>query len=129
MARSVTEITESIIGAAIEVHRVLGPGLLETVYETCLTYELRERGLKAERQKEVMVGYKDLRLRRQFRIDILVEDTVVVEIKATQGIDPITEAQLLTYLRLSEHSIGLILNFNEVMLRDGIRRMVNELEE
>lgn len=125
--RSINQITEIVIGAAIEVHRELGPGLLESVYEICLAYELKERGLDAVRQKEVPVIYKGVELDARLRLDLLVEDSVVVELKATERIDPINEAQLLTYLKLSGHKIGLILNFNKVTLRDGIRRMVNDL--
>jgi GxxExxY protein len=126
--RSVNEITDIIIGAAIEVHRELGPGLLESVYEICLVHELKERGLQVVRQKEVPVIYKNVELDARLKIDVLVEDIVVVELKATQRIEPINEAQLLTYLKLSGHTIGLIVNFNEVALRHGIRRMVNRFE-
>ncbi|MBL0224424.1 MAG: GxxExxY protein [Geobacteraceae bacterium] len=117
-------ITEKIIGAAIEVHKSLGPGLLESVYETCLCHELQLLGLSFERQKALPVIYKGIRLEAGLRIDIIVEGTVVVELKCVENIVPIHESQLLTYMRLSGLSTGLILNFYTSRMTDGIKRMV-----
>ncbi|MBX7257404.1 MAG: GxxExxY protein [Candidatus Hydrogenedentes bacterium] len=116
------EIKEAIIGAAIEVHRELGPGLLESAYEECLAYELSLRGLTARRQVELPVIYKRLELDCGYRIDLIVEEAVVVELKAVEKLLPIHEAQILTYLKLSEMSVGLLLNFNVPLMRDGIKR-------
>lgn len=115
-------LTGTIIGAAIEVHRALGPGLLESAYEACLIYELRLRRLKVESQKPLPVFYKDVMLDCGYRLDLVVEDLVIVEIKSVNGIAAIHEAQLLSYLRLSECKIGLLINFNMKILKDGIRR-------
>jgi GxxExxY protein len=117
------ELTEEIIGCAIEVHRHLGPGLLESAYEECLAYELHESGLLIARQVSLPIVYKTVRLDLGYRIDLLVQDTVVVELKTVEAILPVHEAQLLTYLRLSGKPVGLILNFNAAVLRTGIRRM------
>lgn len=117
------EITEAIIGAAIEVHRELGPGLLESAYEECLAYELSLRGLTARRQVELPVIYKRVELDCGYRIDLIVEEAVVVELKAVEKLLPIHEAQILTYLKLSGMSVGLLLNFNVPVLRDGIKRI------
>ena len=121
--------TETIIGAAIEVHRHLGPGLLESTYEACLAYELTERGLKLERQKVLPVKYREILLDCGYRIDLLVENSVIVELKAVERLEAIHEAQLLSYLKLSGVPIGLPLNFNVIELRRGIRRLVNNLKE
>jgi len=121
------QISNLIIGCAIEVHRVLGPGLLESAYETCLTYELREKGLTAQQQIPVPVIYKEVKLEHGYRMDLLVEGRVVVEIKSVDFISDIHEAQLLTYLKLADHRLGLILNFNTQMLKNGIKRLVNRL--
>ncbi|NLV41686.1 MAG: GxxExxY protein [Candidatus Hydrogenedentes bacterium] len=118
------EITERVIGAAIEVHRVLGPGLLESAYEECLCAELRERGVAHQRQIPLPVEYKGTRLDCGYRLDLLVEEVVVVEIKAVSSMEPIHEAQLLTYLRLGGWKVGLLINFNVPLLRDGIVRRV-----
>lgn len=118
------EITERIIGAAIEVHRVLGPGLLESAYEECLCAELRERGVDYQRQIPLPVEYKGTRLDCGYRLDLLVEEVVVVEIKAVSSTEPIHEAQLMTYLRLGRWRVGLLINFNVPLLRDGIVRRV-----
>ncbi|MGA7874667.1 MAG: GxxExxY protein [Desulfoferrobacter sp.] len=123
------KITESIIGAGIAVHRELGPGLLESTYEACLAYELAERGLKVEKQKALPVKYRGVELDCGYRIDLLVEDRVVVELKVTDKLEPIHEAQLLSYLKLSGRSVGLLMNFNVTELRRGIRRLVNNLKE
>ena len=113
-----------VIGCAIEVHKVLGPGLLESAYEECLCYELSREGLSFERQKDLPVVYKSIKLDCGYRLDILVEEQLVVEIKTVERILPLHEAQLLTYLKLGGLSTGLILNFNSPVLRDGIKRMV-----
>ncbi len=118
-------ITRSIIGAAIDVHKALGPGLLESVYEACLTFELSERGVKVVRQRGVPVTYKQLTLDTGFRLDLLIEDSVIVEIKAVDKLLPIHHSQLLTYLKLSELKVGLLINFNVNVLRTGIQRVVN----
>jgi GxxExxY protein len=117
-------ITEQIIGAAIEVHRALGPGLLESAYEECLCHELRLRSVPFERQRPLPVEYKGIKLECGYRPDLLVADAVVVEIKAIESIEPIHEAQLLTYLKLGGWKLGLLINFNVPVLKDGIRRRV-----
>jgi GxxExxY protein len=117
-------LTRQIIGAGIEVHRHLGPGLLESTYETCLAHELHQRGLAFERQKALPLTYKTIRLEQGFRIDLLVEDKVVVELKAVDQLLPVHEAQMLSYLRFTGCKIGLIMNFNVKLLKDGIRRFI-----
>src|SRR5271169_4285714 len=116
-------LTQNIIGGAIEVHRGLGPGLLESAYEACLIYELRLRQLKVEAQKPLPIFYKDVMLDCGYRLDLVVENQVIVEIKSVSTIAPIHEAQLLSYLKLSDYKKGLLINFNMKMLKDGIRRM------
>jgi GxxExxY protein len=116
-------LTEKIIGAAIEVHRHLGPGLLESAYETCLAYELEQLGLAVERQKALPLVYKEIRLDQGYRLDLLVEEEVIVEVKVVEQITPVYEAQVLSCLRLSGCRIGLLLNFNVKLLKDGIRRL------
>ena len=123
------ELTEQIIGSAIEVHRALGPGLLESTYEACLLHELAERKLYAERQKALPVIYKGHRIDCGYRIDLLVEREVIVELKAVARVEPIHEAQLLSYLKLSACHVGLLINFNVKQLKIGLRRLVNELPE
>ena len=118
------EITHQIIGAAIEVHRLLGPGLLESAYEECLAKELTLRKLKVERQKAVPIVYKDVKLECGYRIDMLVENRVVVELKSIESFAAIHEAIILTYLRLSGHRLGLLINFNVNVLRDGVKRYI-----
>ena len=118
------EITGGIIGAAIEVHKVLGPGLLESAYEECLSYELVEKGLKFERQKAIPVVYKNIKLDCGYRIDLLVENLVVVELRAQDVILPVHEAQILTYLKFAEKKIGLLINFNVTVLKAGIKRYI-----
>ena len=115
-------VTEQIIGAAIEVHRALGPGLLESAYEECLCHELRLRSLSFRRQVDLPVTYKDVRLDCGYRIDLIVQALVLVELKSVEKIHPIHEAQLLSYLRLSGLTTGLLLNFNVPVLKDGIIR-------
>ena len=118
------EITHQIIGAAIEVHRLLGPGLLESAYEECLAKELTLRKLTVERQKPVPVVYKDVKLECGYRIDLLVENRVVVELKSIESFAAIHEAIILTYLRLSGRRLGLLINFNVNVLRDGVKRYI-----
>ena len=118
------EISHEIIGAAIEVHRFLGPGLLESAYEECLSKELALRALRVERQKPVPVVYKDVKLECGYRIDLLVEGRVVVELKSIESLAAIHKAIILTYLRLSGHRLGLLMNFNVTVLKDGIRRFI-----
>ena len=124
---SENDLTERIIGAAISVHKELGPGLLESTYEACLAYELAEREMKFERQKSVPIIYRSSRLDCGYRVDLLVEGKVIVEIKAIERLEPIHEAQLLSYLKLSGCKVGLLINFNVKILKSGIRRFVNEL--
>ncbi len=118
------EITEKIIGCAIEVHRNLGPGLLESAYEECLAFELQNSGLKIERQKPVAVVYKEIKLDCGYRIDILVENEVVIELKTVDNFIPVHEAQILTYMKFAEKNIGLLINFNVTLLKNGIKRYV-----
>ena len=127
LKEKLNDITEKVIAAAIAVHRQLGPGLLESACEACLAYELVERGLAAERQKGLPVVYRGMRVDCGYRIDLLVEGCVVVELKAVEKLAPIHEAQLLAYLKLSDCRVGLLINFNVKMLKQGIRRMVNDL--
>jgi GxxExxY protein len=119
------EISGAVVDSAMKVHSALGPGLLETVYLACLVHEVNQRGLRTAVQLPLPVFYDGLRLDLGFRLDILVENVIVVEIKAVDAISPIHQAQLLTYLKLSQKHIGLLINFNVVHLRDGIRRMVS----
>ena len=121
-------LTERIIGAAIEVHKTLGPGLLESAYEECLAYELLSANVTFERQLPLPVAYKSIQLDCSYRLDFLVEQTVVLEIKTVESLQPIHEAQLLTYLKLGGWPIGLLINFNVPVLTKGIRRMVNNFK-
>ena len=121
------KLSGEVIGAAIEVHRFFGPGLLESAYELALEHELRIRGLAVERQKAVALKYKTITLGDGFRLDLLVDDSLVVEVKAIDLLQPIHEAQLLTYLRLSRKRLGLLINFNVPVLKTGIKRIANEL--
>jgi len=125
----VDQITHTVIGAAIEVHRRLGPGLLESAYEACLAYELGQRRVRFERQKTVPVVYKGQRLDCGYRMDLLVEEKVVVEVKAVEQLTNVHKAQLLSYLKLSGCNVGLLMNFNVEVLAKGLRRMVNQLKE
>ena len=119
------DLTEKIIGCAIKVHRVLGPGLLESAYEVCLTHELTKSGLKAEKQVKVPIMYEGLQLDADYFIDVLVEDTVVLELKSVEHLLPIHEAQLLTYLKLANKKLGLLINFNITLLKNGIKSRIN----
>ena len=118
------KLTEQIIGAAIEVHRHLGPGLLESAYETCLAYELEQRGLTVERQKALPLVYKDISLNQGYRIDLLVARQVVVELKVVDQFTDVHQAQVLSYLKFSGCKVGLLINFNVKLLKDGIRRFI-----
>ena len=122
--KNINDITYKIIGCAYEVHKILGPGLLESTYETCLCYELEKQGLKFEKQKELMINYKGTTLNNGYRIDILVEDSIVLELKSVENLLPIHTAQILTYLKLSEHNLGFLINFNVTILQNGIHRYI-----
>jgi GxxExxY protein len=124
----VNEITRSIIGAAMKVHSALGPGLLESAYEACLLFELHGAGLKAEAQVPLPVIYRQVKLDLGYRLDLLVEDSVIVELKSVEAIEPVHKAQLLSYLKPSGKHVGLIINFNVVHLKDGIKRLVSGTE-
>ena len=117
-------LSNRIIGLAIDVHRQLGPGLLESAYEECLCFELRQNDVAFARQVPLPVVYKDVKLECGYRLDIVVEKAIIVEVKAVERLMPIHEAQMLTYLRLSEHKVGLLMNFHSVALKDGLRRLV-----
>jgi GxxExxY protein len=121
------ELSGEIIGAAIEVHRVLGPGLLESIYEEAFLAELENRNIQVSRQVEVPVVYKEKRLQNVFRLDFLVADLIVVEVKAVEQILPVHEAQLLSYLRLTQKKLGLLIDFNSTVLSKSVRRIVNRL--
>ena len=125
----INRISGNIIGAAIEVHKALGPGLLESAYEECLCHELNVRSISFERQKSLPVIYKNIKLDCGYRLDMVVEDSIIIELKSCEQIEPIHKAQLLTYLKLSGINLGLLLNFNVTVMRDGIIRIVNELNE
>jgi GxxExxY protein len=117
-------VTRGIIGAAIEVHRQLGPGLLESTYKACLAHELAERGIAYVCEVPLPVEYKGVRLDCGYRLDLIVEQTVIVELKSVDALHPVHEAQLLTYMKLSNHRVGLLINFNVTMLKSGIRRLI-----
>jgi len=122
-------ITEQIIGAAITVHRALGPGLLESAYEACLLYELTQQGLKVEAQKPLPVVYREVKFDCGYRLDLLVEDTVIVELKSVDRLAPIHTAQVISYLKMSGCKVGLLINFNETLLKNGIVRKVNDFPD
>lgn len=119
------ELTSEIIGAAIEVHKELGPGLLESTYERCLVHELSLRGIKTERQKVQPIIYKGLELDEGYRLDILVDHQIILELKVVDSLNDIHTAQLLTYLKLSDLRLGYLLNFNVTQMKQGIKRLVN----
>ena len=125
----INKLSSRIIGAAIEVHKALGPGLLESAYEKCICHELSIGGLSLERQKPLAVRYKGINLDCGYRLDVVVEDAIILELKSCEKIEPIHKAQLLTYLKLSGFKLGLLLNFNVTLMREGIVRIVNELKE
>lgn len=123
----INKISGEIVDAAIKVHSSLGPGLLESAYEACLKHELTKRGIKTESQVTLPITYDGIKIDAGYRIDLLVEDTVIIELKAVSELIPIHEAQLLSYLKLSKKPLGLLINFNVLRLKDGIKRMVNNL--
>jgi len=125
---TINDLSGLVIGAAIEVHKVLGPGLLESAYENCLCHELQLRSVIFERQKPLPITYKGVDLDCGYRLDVVVQGMLVLEVKACDRIEPIHQAQLLTYLKLSGLSLGLLLNFNVPVMRDGIVRVANELK-
>jgi len=119
------EISSIIIGCAIEIHKQLGPGLLESAYKECLHYELRQAGLKVQKEKPMPIVYKEVKLDHGYRIDLLVEEKVVIEIKTVEAFNDVHIAQILTYLRLGEYKLGLLLNFHTTTLKSGINRVIN----
>lgn len=121
------ELSKIIIGKAIEVHKALGPGLLESAYQECLFFELQNAGLHVVKEKPMPIVYKDIKLDHGYRIDILVENKLVVEIKTVDTLIDVHEAQILTYLKLGNYKLGLLINFNVSLLKDGIKRYVNNL--
>jgi GxxExxY protein len=121
------EVTGKIIEFAIKVHKALGPGMLEGAYEICLTHELVKHGFRVERQKKLPITYDGVRLDAGYRIDLIVNRSVIVEVKAVERLNPVHEAQLLSYLRMTDVKLGLLINFNMRMLRDGVKRVVNKL--
>jgi len=123
------EIAKIVVDAAIKVHRALGPGLLESVYEIVLAHELAKRGLKVERQVPISIEYNGLNFQEGFRADIVVEEKIIVELKSVENIQPVHKKQLLTYLRLADMRLGLLINFGSTLLKDGISRVVNGLNE
>ena len=125
----INKLSSKIIGAAIEVHKTLGPGLLESAYEECLSHELKLGGVSFERQKSIPISYKGKTLDCGYRLDIVVEGTIILELKSCEKIEPIHKAQVLTYLKLTNLNLGLLLNFNVPYMRDGILRVVNNLRE
>lgn len=127
-ASEINQLSNRVIGAAIEVHRALGPGLLESVYETCLMCELNQMGIAVERQVEVPVEYKGKRIECGFRADMVINESIIMELKSVDALQPIHEAQLITYLGLSGYRLGLLMNFNEKLLKNGIKRLINNLD-
>ena len=121
------EISNIIIGCAIKVHSALGPGLLESAYEECLFYELGKSGLKVEKQKALPLVYEEVKLEIGYRIDLLVENKVIIEVKAVEALNDVHLAQVLTYLKLNKNKLGLLINFNVSLLKNGVRRVVNNL--
>jgi len=125
MTMEINEITGQIVDAAIKVHTNLGPGLLESAYEACLAYELRKRGLHVGTQVPLPITYENVQLDAGYRLDLLVDSRVIVELKSVEKMIPLYDAQLLSYLKLSGNKIGLLINFNVVRLKDGIKRLAN----
>lgn len=121
------EISKIIVDACYRIHTVLGPGLFESVYEEILFYELSKTGLKIDRQKPIPVIWEDIKMEQGFRADIIVDDKVIIEIKSVEAIAPVHQKQVLTYLRLTGLKLGLLINFNEVLIKNGIQRIVNKL--
>lgn len=125
----INRLSKIIVDSCYEVHRHLGPGLLESVYENCLEIELKHRGIKTDRQVPVPLKYKNLDLEKEFYIDLLVEDKIIIEIKAVETMIPVFEAQLLSYLKLADKRLGFLVNFNVPLIKYGVRRFVNGLEK
>ncbi len=122
-------ITETIVGVAINIHRTLGPGLLESAYEACMVYDIVQAGLKVEQQKPLPVVYRGVRLECSYRLDLMIENEVIVEIKSIEKLLPIHRAQLMSYLKLSGCKVGLLINFNVEVLKNGIQRVVNNFPD
>lgn len=122
------KLTEKIIGAAIEVHRSLGPGLLESAYQECLLFELKSNGLKVEKEKALPIIYKDIKLDHGYRIDLLIENKVVIELKTVEFLTDVHTAQILTYLKLGNYPIGLLINFHTKLLINGLKRYINNTQ-
>ena len=125
--RSINEVSGAVVNAAMQVHTDLGPGLLESAYEACLAFELRKRGFDVQTQVPLPLVYQGVKLEVGYRIDLLVDDCVIVEVKSVELLAPIHEAQVISYLKLSGRKVGLLINFNVLHLKDGIRRFVNHL--
>ena len=123
--KDINDLTREVIGAAIEVHKALGPGLLESAYEECLCHELKLRGIQFERQVELPIEYKGTKMNCGYRMDIVADDQLILELKSCEVLHPIYEAQLLTYLRLTSTKVGLLINFNVAVLKEGIKRLAN----
>ncbi|GAB1856670.1 GxxExxY protein [Flavobacteriaceae bacterium MHTCC 0001] len=119
------KLTELIIGCAIEVHRTLGPGLLESAYQECLLFELKSKGLKVKKELALPIQYKDITLNHGYRIDLLIEDKVVIELKTVETFTDVHTAQILTYMRLGNYPLGLLINFHTKLLKNGIKRFIN----
>jgi len=128
-SEKLNNITETIIGVAINIHRELGPGLLESAYEVCMVYDLAHAGLKVEQQKPLPVVYRGVRLECAYRLDLVVEDEVIVEIKSVEKLLPIHQVQLMSYLKLFDYKVGLLINFNVKVLKNGIKRVVNDFPD
>lgn len=125
----IDQIAKQIVDAAYRIHSKMGPGLLESAYEACMAYELAKRGFKVERQKPQPVVYDELEIEVGYRLDILVDDKVIIELKAVEQLAPIHQAQLMTYLRLSGKTLGFLINFNVPLIKQGIRRIANDFQE
>lgn len=125
MIMKLNKLTEQVIGASIEVHRQLGPGLLESAYQNCLYYELTEQGLYVEKEKPMPIVYKAIKLNHGYRMDLVVENKVVIEIKTVEILTDVHNAQLLTYLKLGTYKLGLLINFNVSLLKHGLKRIIN----
>ena len=123
------DITEIIIGCAIKIHKNLGPGLLESAYQECLFYELKQAGLKVEKEKPLPLIYEEVKLECGYRIDLLVENKVIVELKSVEALNDVHLAQILTYLKLSNNKIGLLINFNVTQLIKGLKRVINKYKK
>ena len=123
--KDINDLTGEVIGAAIEVHKALGPGLLESAYEECLCHELKLRGIEFERQVDLPIEYKGTKLDCAYRMDIVADDQLIVELKSCESLQPIHQAQLLTYLKLTGLKVGLLINFNVPILKEGIKRLAN----